>query len=90
MSGLHGGWSIGALIGAGAGAASVSSGISLTVQMIALGGLVLLGSWWTRALLDDPPPEPAEGGEVRREGRLPKLTGPVVLLSAVACRLVPL
>jgi MFS family permease len=42
MSGLHGGWSIGAFAGAGIGALAVTAGITLSVQMLVLGTLALL------------------------------------------------
>src|SRR6202012_2759113 len=42
MSGLHGSWSIGSFAGAGIGALAVTAGISLSVQLLALGTLALL------------------------------------------------
>ena len=42
MSGLHGSWSIGAFAGAGIGALAVAAGISLSVQLLALGTIALL------------------------------------------------
>jgi hypothetical protein len=43
MSGLHGGWSIGAFTGAGIGALAVGAGIALTPQLLILGSVALLG-----------------------------------------------
>jgi fucose permease len=42
MNGLHASWSIGSLAGAGLGAVAVSAGLSLSVQLVALGTLALL------------------------------------------------
>jgi MFS family permease len=42
MSGLHGSWSIGSLAGAGIGALAVAAGITLSVQLLVLGTIVLL------------------------------------------------
>jgi len=44
MSGLHGGWSIGAFTGAGIGALAVGAGIALTPQLLILGSVALLGA----------------------------------------------
>ncbi len=44
MSGLHGGWSIGAFTGAGIGAVAVGAGIALTPQLLILGSVALLGA----------------------------------------------
>jgi fucose permease len=44
MSGLHGGWSIGAFTGAGIGALAVGAGIALTPQLLILGSVTLLGA----------------------------------------------
>jgi len=44
MSGLHGGWSIGAFTGAGIGALAVGTGIALTPQLLILGSVALLGA----------------------------------------------
>ena len=44
MSGLHGGWSIGAFAGAGIGALAVGAGIALTPQLLILGSVALLGA----------------------------------------------
>lgn len=54
MSGLHGGWSIGAFTGAGIGALAVGGGIALTPQLLLLGSVALLsaGLLSTRLLPD--------------------------------------
>jgi MFS family permease len=44
MSGLHGGWSIGAFTGAGIGALALGTGIALTPQLLILGSVALLGA----------------------------------------------
>jgi fucose permease len=44
MSGLHGGWSIGAFTGAGIGALAVGGGLALTHQLLVLGSVALLGA----------------------------------------------
>jgi MFS family permease len=54
MSGLHGGWSIGAFTGAGIGALAVGGGLALTPQLLVLGSVALLvaGLLSTRLLPD--------------------------------------
>jgi MFS family permease len=54
MSGLHGSWSIGSFAGAGIGALAVGAGITLTPQLLVLGGLAVLaaGLLSTRMLPD--------------------------------------
>jgi fucose permease len=56
MSGLHGGWSIGAFTGAGIGALAVGTGLALTPQLLILGSVAVLGAGLlsTRLLLDHP------------------------------------
>jgi hypothetical protein len=44
MSGLHGGWSIGAFTGAGIGALAVGAGLALAPQLLILGSVALLGA----------------------------------------------
>jgi len=44
MSGLHAGWSIGAVTGAGIGALAVSVGLDLTPQLLILGTIALLAA----------------------------------------------
>lgn len=55
MSGLHGGWSIGAFTGAAIGAIAVANGIPLDGQLLTL-GIVLLAvtGWLSLQLLPDP------------------------------------
>lgn len=43
MSGLHGGWSVGAFIGAGLGAAAVGAGVSLSAQLAVMAVPIALG-----------------------------------------------
>jgi MFS family permease len=53
MVGLHGRWSIGALVGSGVGAAAAATGITVLVQEAVSGAVVLAVAWWlTRPLLD--------------------------------------
>ena len=54
MSGLHGSWSIGSFVGAGAGVLAVAAGITLSVQLLVLGtvGLLAVGLLTTRMLPD--------------------------------------
>jgi fucose permease len=56
MSGLHGGWSIGAFTGAGIGALAVGTGLALTPQLLILGSVAVLGAGLlsTRLLPDHP------------------------------------
>jgi hypothetical protein len=60
MSGLHGCWSIGSFVGAGAGTLGVALGLSLSTQMAVL-GLPTLGVTWLLAtrMLSDSAPLPA-------------------------------
>lgn len=87
MSGLHGGWSIGALTGAAIGAIAVASGVPLDGQLLAL-GIVLLGvsGWLSLRLL----PDPVTTGEAHAKASLAILRNPVVLVLggiAFACML---
>jgi MFS family permease len=65
MSGLHGGWSIGAFTGAGIGALAVGAGLALAPQLLILGSVALLGAGLlsTRLLPDrgGPGNEPSPG-----------------------------
>jgi predicted MFS family arabinose efflux permease len=60
MSGLHGCWSIGSFLGAGAGTLGVALGLSLGTQMAVL-GLPTLGVTWllTTQMVPDAAPVPA-------------------------------
>lgn len=87
MSGLHGGWSIGAFTGAAIGAIAVASGVPLDGQLLAL-GIVLLGvsGWLSLRLL----PDPVTTGEAHAKASLAILRNPVVLVLggiAFACML---
>ena len=81
MSGFHGSWSIGAFAGAGIGALGVAAGISLTPQLLILAVPVLAvaGPLSFRML-----PDPGAGGQ-RGPGRaVVRLSGPVLVLGAIA------
>ncbi len=87
MSGLHGGWSIGAFTGAAIGAIAVAIGVPLDGQLLAL-GIVLLGvsGWLSLRLL----PDPVTTGEAHATASLAILRNPVVLVLggiAFACML---
>lgn len=57
MTGLHGGWSIGAFAGAGLGVAGVAIGMSLTIQLTILGALgTVIGLAASALMIADPPP----------------------------------
>ena len=93
MSGLHGSWSIGSFAGAGIGALAVTAGISLSVQLLALGTLALLvaGLLTTRMLTaaaEHPGDLNAAAGHPdagpRRAGRVSRWSGGMVLLGAIA------
>ena len=63
MVGLHGRWSIGALVGSLVAVAAAAAGVSVLVQEAVLGGVLLVGAWWlTGPLLDDLSANPATGG----------------------------
>jgi MFS family permease len=79
MSGFHGCWSIGALAGAAAGVAGVAIGMPLTVQLLVLGGPVLvIGEVLAARMLPDAD-EPARprrpGRQPRQRERRPRLAG---------------
>ena len=80
MSGLHGAWSIGALVGAALGTAGVGIGLSLDGQLLGEGVVVLLlAGWLSLRLMPDPPEDRhAEGSRP-----LTVLTNPIVLTLAV-------
>ena len=44
MFGFHGGWSIGAFVGAGIGVLGVALGVSLASQLLLVGGVTLAGA----------------------------------------------
>lgn len=82
MSGLHGGWSLGSLAGAGIGAACVAAGISLSPQLLVLGlaALAVTGVPTGRLVADPPPRERPVGLEASRGRRDPA----ILVLGAIA------
>jgi hypothetical protein len=82
MSGMHGRWSLGALVGAGAGALGVGLGISLTVQLAVLGVLALPLVVWALQLPEGASHAPHEPKPHRLRMRHWPRT--VLLLAAVA------
>jgi len=83
MPGLHGGWSVGSLAGAVAGAVGVGVGLSLSLQLLILAtpALVVVGWLTTRLVPDQPVPRRSAGGTDR---------GPVLRPIVVALGLVAL
>ncbi|MGI8404237.1 MAG: MFS transporter [Thermomicrobiales bacterium] len=84
MSGLHGGWSIGAFTGAAIGAIAVANGIPLDGQLLTL-GIVLLAvtGWLSLQLLPDPIAKTASGHHAKASFAI--LKHPAVLtLSGIA------
>jgi MFS family permease len=86
MSGLHGGWSVGSFVGAGIGALAVVAGVSLSLQQLALGSILLLvaGLLTTRML-----PASAERSDrldvdQRGSGSSSRWSGGMVQLGAIA------
>jgi predicted MFS family arabinose efflux permease len=80
MSGLHGAWSIGALVGAGIGTAGVGLGLALDSQLLGVGMVVLLlGGWLSLRLLADPP----EDRHTEGSRPLTVLANPIVLTLAI-------
>lgn len=84
MPGFHASWSIGAFAGAGIGVLGVAAGLSLTRQLLLLAVPVLLiAGWLTTRMLPDPAAPPATSQHPARwaAGRL---SGPVLILGAIA------
>jgi hypothetical protein len=81
MSGFHGSWSIGAFAGAGIGALGVAAGVSLTPQLLLLAVPVLAttGPLSLRML-----PDPGIGGQHGGGRTAVRLSGPVLVLGAIA------
>ena len=82
MPGFHGSWSIGAFAGAGIGALGVAAGISLTSQLLllALPILAVTGPLSLRMLHD----ADHAGGRGRAGRAVIRLSGPVLILGAIA------
>jgi fucose permease len=94
MSGLHGGWSIGAFTGAGIGALAVGGGLELTPQLLVLGSVALLiaGLLSTRLLPDhrnDPetetPTAETESGDGRSRWSLGMLALATIAFATMLC-----
>jgi len=87
MSGLHGGWSLGAFSGAGLGAAAVGAGISLSAQQgilsIAIVLAVGVASLW---MVEDVPASRADEDAPARPGRRSRLvfSRAILTLAAIA------
>ena len=80
MSGLHGAWSIGALVGAGIGTAGVGLGLALDGQLLGVGLVILLlAGWLSLRLLADPP----EDRHTEGSRPLTVLANPIVLTLAI-------
>ncbi len=81
MSGLHGAWSIGALVGAGIGTAGVGLGLSLDGQLLGVGVVaLLLAGWLSLRLLADPPEDRHTAGS---QPITTVLANPIVLTLAI-------
>jgi hypothetical protein len=83
MFGFHGGWSIGAFVGAGIGVLAVALGVSLTMQLLVLGLVTLAGAWvLSPRLLPDRDRKDHRGDTGAVRGRA--LAGVVLALGAIA------
>ncbi|WP_329520659.1 MFS transporter [Spirillospora sp. NBC_01491] len=79
MTTLHGCWSVGALAGAGIGAAGVAAGVPLPAQLLPLGVAgMLAGLWPTARFADDPAPPHGD----RRGGS--RASRPLLVLGTIA------
>jgi MFS family permease len=94
MSGLHGGWSIGAFTGAGIGALAVGGGLALTPQLLVLGSVALLvsGLLSTRLLPDhrdgsetETPTAERESGDSRSRWSLGMLALATIAFATMLC-----
>ena len=94
MSGLHGGWSIGAFTGAGIGALAVGGGLALTPQLLVLGSIALLvaGLLSTRLLPDqrhgpetETPTAETESGVVRSRWSAGMLALATIAFATMLC-----
>ena len=86
MSGLHGGWSVGSFVGAGIGALAVVGGVSLSVQQLVLGTMILLiaGLLTTRMLPAGAERSDTVNGDQRGSGSSSRWSGGMVQLGAIA------
>jgi hypothetical protein len=86
MSGLHGGWSVGSFAGAGIGALAVVAGVSLSLQQLVLGTLILLiaGLLTTRMLPASAEHSDARDGGQQGSGSSSRWSGGMVQLGAIA------
>jgi MFS family permease len=86
MSGLHGGWSIGAFVGAGIGSLAVSVGLGLSLQLLILGTLGLLGAGLlTARMLPDAHNDTTRDDSSRAESStVSRWSGGMILLGAIA------
>ena len=99
MSGLHGSWSIGSFAGAGIGALAVAAGLTLSVQLLALGTIALLVAGLLTAQMlpaaaelggndghhgDDSTSTGRVDAENRLGARASRWSGGMVLLGAIA------
>jgi MFS family permease len=81
MNGMHACWSIGALAGAGIGAAAVALGVGLAPQLVVLGALcVVIAGWLTTGMVADSTADSAD--QPTRRGR--RLSPALLILAAVA------
>lgn len=79
MSGFHGGWGVGAFLGAGAGSAGVAFGLSLSRQLVILGVVALAVTWLpTTVMLPD-----HDGGQATVPVRQ-RFSRTVLILGAIA------
>ncbi|MCU1697643.1 MAG: transporter [Mycobacterium sp.] len=94
MSGLHGGWSIGAFTGAGIGALAVGGGLALTPQLLVLGSVALLvASLLSTRLLPDhrdgseteTPTAETESGDGRSRWSLGMLALATIAFATMLC-----
>ena len=85
MSGLHGGWSVGSFVGAGIGALAVVAGVSLSLQQLVLGTMILLiaGLLTTRMLPASAEHGDTVNGDQRGSGSSSRWSGGMVLLGAI-------
>ncbi|MEV4756746.1 MFS transporter [Micromonospora sp. NPDC049559] len=84
MSTLHGAWSVGALAGAGIGAAGAALGVPLTPQVLSLGvPLLVAGLLFTRGFVADPPADRNERAGGPRASRALLVLGGIAFAGLV-------